>query len=74
MCAYINRQTYVKVGSEIRHACMGAPMGEPGSCAQANGVCLHAEQTYHVERERAFGDSARIASSGFVDDLHTRFG
>jgi hypothetical protein len=27
-----------------------------------------------VERERAFGDSARIASSGFVDDLHTRFG
>ena len=49
-------------------------MGEPGSCAQANGVCLHAEQTYHVERERAFGDSARIASSGFVDDLHTRFG
>ena len=36
-------------------------------------MCLHAEQTYHVERERVFGDSARIASSGFVDDLHTRF-
>jgi hypothetical protein len=48
-------------------------MGEPASCAQANSVCLDAEQTYMTNRERVRGDSARIASVGFVDDMHFRF-
>ena len=48
-------------------------MGEPASCAQANSVCLHAEQTHWARRQAAFGDSARIDSFGFVDDMHFRF-
>lgn len=48
---------------------VGTPMGEPSSCAQAASVCLDAEQNFHVQRERAHGDSSRIASKGFVDDL-----
>ena len=47
-------------------------MGEPG-CAQANSVCLDAEQRFHVARESAYGDSARIATLGFVDDMLFRY-
>ena len=45
--------------------CSGSSWG----CAQANSVCMDAEQRFHVERERSHGDSARIATLGFVDDL-----
>ena len=53
---------------------LGAPMGEPASCAQALSVCLHAEQSFHTTRETAEGDSARDASLGFVDDMQFRYG
>ena len=48
-------------------------MGEPGSCASANGVCVHAEQTWLTAREKQFKDSARVCTIGFVDDIHFRF-
>jgi hypothetical protein len=44
-------------------------MGEPSSCAQANSVCLDAEQRFHTARDASHGDSARITTLGFVDDL-----
>ena len=72
--AFINANTYVRVGTEMRHMQRGAPMGEPASCAQANAVCMHAEQQFHRARERECGDSARIASLAFVDDLQPRVG
>ena len=72
--AFINENTYVRVGNEMRHMRRGAPMGEPASCAQANAVCMHAEQRFHRARERECGDSARIASLAFVDDLQPRVG
>ena len=37
-------------------------------------MCLDAEQRFHVQRELVGGDSARIASLGFVDDLFYRYG
>ncbi len=37
-------------------------------------MCLHAEQLFHVAREREAGDSARIGSLGFVDDLQYKYG
>ena len=48
-------------------------MGEPGSCAQANGVALDAEQEFKAQRERDHSDSGRICTLGFVDDMHFRF-
>ena len=46
VAAWLNTHVYVRVGSELRQYTRGAPMGEPGSCSQANGVTLDAEQTY----------------------------
>ena len=73
VCNHVNTHVYVRVGSELRHYLRGAPMGEPGSCAQANGVGLHAEQQFLAERQRCQGDGARVATLGFVDDMHFRF-
>ena len=73
VCSYANAHVYVRVGSELRHYSRGAPMGEPSSCAQANGVALHAEQEFKTRRERDHKDGARIATLGFVDDMHYRF-
>ena len=73
VCSYVNEHVYVRVGSELRHYLRGAPMGEPGSCAQANGVALHAEQQFVAERQKCPGDGARVATLGFVDDMHFRF-
>ena len=73
VCAYVNAHVYVRVGSELRHYTRGAPMGEPGSCAQANGVALDAEQEFKAQRERDHSDSGRICTLGFVDDMHFRF-
>ena len=73
VCAHVNAHVYVRVGSELRHYTRGAPMGEPSSCAQANAVAMHAEQTNLDERERDHGDGCRIRTLGFVDDMHFRF-
>ena len=73
VCSWVNSHVYVRVGSELRHYLRGAPMGEPGSCAQANGVALHAEQSFLDQRERKCGDGARVATLGFVDDMQFRF-
>ena len=73
VCSWVNEHVYVRVGSELRHYLRGAPMGEPGSCAQANGVALHAEQSYLAQREKEHGDGARVATLGFVDDMQFRF-
>ena len=70
---FCNRNVYVRVGSELRKYTRGAPMGEPGSCASANGVCLSAEQAFRDRREQECGDSARISTIGFVDDIQFRF-
>ena len=51
---------------------MGTPMGEPGSCAKANGVCLDDELNADAEREKRYGDSERNLSLAFVDDKHIR--
>ena len=72
--AYLTRNVHVRVGSELRRYLRGAPMGEPGSCAQANGVSLDGEQTYFETRKKNHGDAERIATLGFVDDIHFRFG
>ena len=42
-------------------------------CAQALSVCVQAEQLFHTQRESEVGDSARIASLGFVDDLQFKY-
>ena len=47
-------------------------MGEQGSCAKANGVCLDDELRIDAARELAFGDSERNLSLAFVDDKHAR--
>ena len=73
VCDWVNAHVYVRVGSELRHYTRGAPMGEPGSCAQANGVAMHAEQMFLARRERDHGDGVRICTLGFVDDMHFRF-
>ena len=73
VCNYCNKNVFVRVGSELRKYLRGAPMGEPGSCASANGVCVHAEQTWLTAREKQFKDSARVCTIGFVDDIHFRF-
>ena len=70
---FCNTNVHVMVGSELRKYTRGAPMGEPSSCASANGVCLDAEQTYRSKREEQYGDSARISTIGFVDDIQFRF-
>ena len=57
-------------GSQLRSECTS----ECTDCAQANAVCMHAEQRFHRARERECGDSARIASLAFVDDLQPRVG
>jgi hypothetical protein len=72
VCAFVIRNTYVRVGDELRKMLMGTPMGEPGSCAQANGVCLDAEQSFVESRELTVGDSERVCTVGFMDDLHFR--
>ena len=73
VCSHVNTHVYVRVGCELRHYRRGAPMGEPGSCAQANGVALHAEQQFVAQRDGCQGDGARVATLGFVDDMHFRF-
>ena len=70
---HCNENVYVRVGSELRKYVRGAPMGEPGSCASANGVCLDAEQTWVEQREQNHKDSARVCTIGFVDDIQFRF-
>ena len=72
VAAWLNTHVYVRVGSELRQYTRGAPMGEPGSCSQANGVTLDAEQTY-LEKNVKECDEARVATLGFVDDMHFRF-
>ena len=70
---YCNNNVFVRVGSELRKYVRGAPMGEPGSCSSANGVCIHGEQTWLAQRELQYGDSARVDTIGFVDDIQFRF-
>ena len=73
ICNHCNKNVHVRVGSELRKYFRGAPMGEPGSCASANGVCLDAEETWLAQREQQYSDSARICTIGFVDDIQFRF-
>eukprot|EP01050_Picozoa_sp_SAG11_P019662 SAG11_NODE_3172_length_2635_cov_2.232650_3_plen_115_part_00 len=64
----------MKVGKQVRHYHIGTPMGEPGSCAKANGLCLDDELRVDAEREAAWGGgySERNCSLAFVDDKHVR--
>eukprot|EP01050_Picozoa_sp_SAG11_P022015 SAG11_NODE_4048_length_2087_cov_1.479376_1_plen_110_part_10 len=47
-------------------------MGEQGSCAKANGLCLDDELRVDAAREAAHHDSERNCSLAFVDDKHLR--
>ena len=49
---------------------MGTPMGEQGSCAKSNGVCLDDELRIDQEREDKHLDSERNLSLAFVDDKY----
>eukprot|EP01050_Picozoa_sp_SAG11_P009838 SAG11_NODE_954_length_6397_cov_11.146237_6_plen_115_part_00 len=51
---------------------MGTPMGEQGSCAKANGLCLDDELAADALREQKHGDSERNLSLAFVDDKAVR--
>ena len=72
ICDYSNDRSIMRIGKQIRQYVMGTPMGEPGSCAKANGVCLDDELNADAEREKQFGDSERNVSLAFVDDKHIR--
>ena len=69
---YSNDTSILRVGREIRRYLQGTPMGEQGSCAKANGVCLDDELRIDAAREAEFGDSERNLSLAFVDDKHAR--
>eukprot|EP01052_Picozoa_sp_SAG31_P050930 SAG31_NODE_11858_length_991_cov_22.808296_1_plen_224_part_01 len=68
ICEHSNACSYMRVGCEIRHYHMGTPMGEQGSCAKANGLCLDDELRVDAQREQNHGDSMRNLSLAFVDD------
>ena len=72
VCDYSNHTSIMRVGREIRRYLQGTPMGEQGSCAKANGVCLDDELRIDAAREAEFGDSERNLSLAFVDDKHAR--
>eukprot|EP01052_Picozoa_sp_SAG31_P004928 SAG31_NODE_210_length_20286_cov_22.684748_21_plen_375_part_00 len=72
ICVHSNACSYMRVGCEIRHYHMGTPMGEQGSCAKANGLCLDDELKVDAQRERDHGDSMRNLSLAFVDDKLVR--
>ena len=68
ICDYSNDASIMRVGKQIRRYLMGTPMGEQGSCAKANGVCMDDELTIDAARD----DSERNLSLAFVDDKHAR--
>jgi hypothetical protein len=70
ICEYSNRHSIMRVGRQIRQYIMGTPMGEQGSCAKANGVCLDDELRIDKEREEKHHDSERNLSLAYVDDKH----
>lgn len=41
--------------------------------ADGGRVALHAEQKFVTQRDECQGDGARVATLGFVDDMHFRF-
>ena len=69
VCKYTNDNTYVFVGTELRHYHLGTPMGAPGSCAKANGVGLDAEIRMDQVTQH---DPDRNLSISYVDDKHAR--
>ena len=70
VCEYSNSHSIMRVGRQIRQYIMGTPMGEQGSCAKSNGVCLDDELRIDQEREDKHLDSERNLSLAFVDDKH----
>ena len=72
ICRHSNESSYMQVGHEIRHYHMGTPMGEQGSSAKANGLCLDDELQVDALRESEHGDSERNLSLAFVDDKAVR--
>eukprot|EP01050_Picozoa_sp_SAG11_P014554 SAG11_NODE_1805_length_4229_cov_1.746005_4_plen_282_part_00 len=72
ICEFSNARSFMCVGCEIRHYHIGTPMGEQGSCAKANGLCLNDELLADEARELSHGDSERNLSLAFVDDKHVR--
>jgi len=68
ICDYSNDASIMRVGKQIRRYLMGTPMGEQGSCAKANGVCMDDELTLDATHD----DSQRNLSLAFVDDKHAR--
>ena len=67
--AFANENSYMFVGTQLRKYRVGIPMGDPLSCAKANGTCLHAEMTCDNNREKRVGDSERNLTLCFMDDL-----
>jgi hypothetical protein len=72
ICVHSNARSFMRVGKQIRHYHIGTPMGEQGSCAKANGLCLDEELRVDAAREAECGDSERNCSLAFVDDKHVR--
>eukprot|EP01050_Picozoa_sp_SAG11_P016364 SAG11_NODE_2226_length_3663_cov_1.716891_1_plen_250_part_00 len=72
ICEHSNARSFMRVGRQIRHYHIGTPMGEQGSCAKANGLCMDDEYAMDAVREAACGDSERNCSLAFVDDKHVR--
>ena len=66
---FANESSYMFVGKEIRKYRLGIPMGDPLSCAKANGTCLHAEMTCDKAREERRGDAQRNLTLCYMDDL-----
>jgi hypothetical protein len=51
ICVHSNARSFMRVGRQVRHYHIGTPMGEQGSCAKANGLCLDDELRVDAERE-----------------------
>ena len=67
--AFANENSYMYVGKQLRKYRVGIPMGDPLSCAKANGTCLHAEMKCDTTREERVGDAERNLTLCFMDDL-----
>ena len=67
--AFANENSYMFVGKQLRKYRVGIPMGDPLSCAKANGTCLHAEMQCDNRRAERVGDAERNMTLCFMDDL-----
>ena len=66
---FANKNSFMYVGGQLRQYRLGIPMGDPLSCAKANGTCLDAEMRCDDRRAAVHGDAERNLTLCFMDDL-----